>query len=35
MVWEDDGHALDAARCMQRAHEAVDDFLMSNSLATA
>ncbi|MBD38775.1 MAG: hypothetical protein CMB11_00120 [Euryarchaeota archaeon] len=35
MVWEDDGHALDAARCMQRAHEAVDDFLMSNRLATA
>ena len=35
MVWEDEGHALDAARCMQRAHEAVDDFLMSNRLAKA
>jgi hypothetical protein len=35
MVWEDEDHALDAARCVQRAHEAVEDFLMSNGLATA
>lgn len=35
MTWDDEGHVLDAARCMQRAHEAVDDFLMSNRLAEA
>lgn len=35
MTWDDEDHALDAARCMQRAHDAVDDFLMSNGLATA
>tara|TARA_B100000900_G_scaffold146288_1_gene123974 strand:+ start:2898 stop:3581 length:684 start_codon:yes stop_codon:yes gene_type:complete len=34
MVWEDDDQPLDAARCMQRAYDAVDDFLMSNRLAT-
>ena len=35
MTWEDDAQLLDAARCMQKSHEAVDDFLMSNRLAKA
>ena len=35
MTWNDEGHEIDAARCMQRAHEAVDEFLMSNGLGVA
>ena len=35
MTWDDENHALDGARCMQRARDAVDEFLMSNGLATA
>ena len=34
MTWDDENHALDGARCMQRARDAVDEFLMSNGLAT-